>query len=519
MIKKAHVEKSSIADLPVLPSIGQTLDGANFSTAGDVWSVRSHTTACKFNFRLCERLSEELLHSLRLVVLWYIENKSVMHARGCYERFSRFFSWLSSGKTGDIKHLSSIDILNYRASLATKNQWYVATLAGFLKKWHDLGYPGVDEEVIRLLDDLKLSGNTKGEAVLTMDPEKGPFSDIEFEALHSAVNKAFAEGSLELEEYVLAWLFLVIGARPVQYAALKVKDLSKVTDGEGNVIYALKVPRAKQRNTLIRDDFKVKQLIPQIGQLVERHIGAVKSSFADDEDCFTDPETLPMFPLRNKAETIPGYDYHTTGANISARLRIALEKLEVISERTGKKMSISARRFRYTLGTRAAMEGAGELVIAELLDHSDTQNVGVYVEARPEIVERIDKALALQMAPMAQAFCGMLVTQKSDAVRGDDPTSLVIDPLAAPAKNPVGNCGMHGFCGFAAPVACYTCRNFQPWLDGPHEAVLERLIRERDDVLARGGDLRIASVNDRTIFAVAEVVQRCNNILNAQEVA
>jgi hypothetical protein len=36
------------------------------------------------------------------------------------------------------------------------------------------------------------------------------------------------------------------------------------------------------------------------------------------------------------------------------------------------------------------MEGHGELIIAELLDHSDTQNVGVYVQATPEIVESVE---------------------------------------------------------------------------------------------------------------------------------
>ena len=73
---------------------------------------------------------------------------------------------------------------------------------------------------------------------------------------------------------------------------------------------------------------------------------------------------------------------------------------------------------------------------------------------------------------------------------------------------PMGNCGKHGFCGFLAPIACYTCVNFQPWLDGPHEAVLDYLIGERDRLAAQT-DLRIASVNDRTILAVAEVVRLC----------
>ncbi|MFS8980195.1 hypothetical protein PO002_38055 [Cupriavidus necator] len=72
----------------------------------------------------------------------------------------------------------------------------------------------------------------------------------------------------------------------------------------------------------------------------------------------------------------------------------------------------------------------------------------------------------------------------------------------------VGGCGKFDFCGLAAPLACYTCSYFHPWLDNIHETLLERLLAERKELLALS-DLRIASVNDRTIVAVAEVVTRC----------
>jgi hypothetical protein len=73
---------------------------------------------------------------------------------------------------------------------------------------------------------------------------------------------------------------------------------------------------------------------------------------------------------------------------------------------------------------------------------------------------------------------------------------------------PVGNCGKFGFCGFLAPIACYTCNNFNAWLDGPHEKILHTLIEERDR-LSSTADKRIAAVNDRTILAVAQVVEAC----------
>ena len=174
---------------------------------------------------------------------------------------------------------------------------------------------------------------------------------------------------------------------------------------------------------------------------------------------------------------------------------------------------VSPTRFRRTIGTRAAMEGHGELIIADLLDHSDIQNVVVYVEATPEIIERIDKAMALQLAPRAQAFMGIIIEDESKAKRGEDPASRIRSPdIATPNGGGVGTCGKYGFCGAYAPVACYTCRKFQAWLDGPHEIVLEELISKREKTLEQPGDERIAFVNDRTILAVADVVRKCKEI-------
>jgi hypothetical protein len=183
-----------------------------------------------------------------------------------------------------------------------------------------------------------------------------------------------------------------------------------------------------------------------------------------------------------------------------------------MSERTGERVNITPLRFRRTLATRAAEEGHGPLVIARLLDHADTQNVGVYSASSPAIIERIDRAVAMQMAPIAQAFAGVLIQDESQASRGSDPSSRIIDLRIDRGGKTMGSCGQHGFCGFNAPIACYTCRNFEPWLDGPHDAVLGHLIAKREGLL-KTSDKRIAALNDRTILAVAQVIRLCETAL------
>ena len=132
----------------------------------------------------------------------------------------------------------------------------------------------------------------------------------------------------------------------------------------------------------------------------------------------------------------------------------------------------------------------------------------MYVRATPEIIERIDRAIAMQMAPLARAFGGVIIASESEAIRGDDPSSRIVDPRFDKNLKPMGNCSTHGSCGFMAPISCYTCHSFQAWADGPHEAVLSYLIAERARLVSDADD-RIASVNDRTILAVAEVVRQC----------
>ncbi|WGU38234.1 tyrosine-type recombinase/integrase [Phenylobacterium sp. NIBR 498073] len=149
-------------------------------------------------------------------------------------------------------------------------------------------------------------------------------------------------------------------------------------------------------------------------------------------------------------------------------------------------------------------------LVSTYILHSDTQNAKVYVEATSDIIDRLDKALALKLAPLAQAFTGHFIS--AEELR-KAPGGVVRGGAQAP---PLGACGQQAFCGFAAPIACYTCRQFRPWRDGPHAAVLERLIRERER-LQSTTDSRIASVNDRTILAVAEVVRLCEEGANIEE--
>lgn len=273
------------------------------------------------------------------------------------------------------------------------------------------------------------------------------------------------------------------------------------------------MPRAKQRLQLARSQFTKKLLNPELGEYVWAHAQEVKKNYSM---LINNVEECPLFPDvgHEKHNYLPGFELHQTSQALGAHVTKIANRLRVISPRTGTFINLTTYRFRRTTGTRAAREGYGELAIAALLDHTDTQNVGVYIEALPDIVKRIDKAIALYIAPLAQAFAGKLVDREQDAERGDDPSSRITSP-AIDAK-PMGSCGSYGFCKALAPLACYTCSDFQPWREGPHEAVLDYLLAERER-LGKSADMRIAAIEDQTIYAVAEVILLCRRQLQGDK--
>lgn len=460
---------------------------------------------------LADFLSKDMYLSFCSVLAFYAKTGSASHALNIYSR-SKHYLESSVGQAP----FSVESLVSYRSTLDAKTEWYLGGLRGFIKKWAELGYAGISDESLVLLNKWTLKGNEKGYAVQSMCPESGPLTDIEMESVIAAVVAAYSANRLDLTDACYAMTLAMTGRRRVQITALKQKDLVRQSH-EGGYRYFINFPRAKQRSQSWRAAFNKFSIVEDFWLLLQRQKIEVRKAFSDrlgaDVPSELIPE-LPLFPdlktmcsLTDLKDQLDGDRLHATSVSVKTAMARVEKTINVFSERTGLPVHLNPTRFRYTLGTNLAREGKGELVIAEALDHSDTQNAGVYVRNIPEIVERIDKAVALQLAPIAQAFQGVLVVSERDARRGSDPDSRIFNGEVS-----LGTCGSYGFCGALAPIACYTCNHFQPWLDGPHEIVLDSLIQERDIVLDQTGDRKIASVNDRLILAVSDVVNRCNAV-------
>ena len=445
---------------------------------------------------------------------FYASNYSGAYTNNINQKILHFLQATTSSK------LTEGGLINYRSTLTKDKEWYLGTVKAFFNKWYELGYVGVTEEFIDLLNSWQLRGCEKGKAIKRLDPEKGPLSDVELLAFNEGSVQAYESNKISITDLAMDLICSNTGRRGIQISHLKIKDVLEGKNIKGEQCYFINIPRAKQRASNFRDHFKMFAITRELWVILNAQANASKRLIKEilkveikdgvwlEMPLFPDLKAFEEIRLIDALKKTLQSDYlHIKSECVTKTLKRSVKYSNICSERTGKLLNISAYRFRYTTGTRAAREGCGPMIIAELLDHSDSQNAGVYVENIPEHVEAIDQAVGYQLAIYAQAFSGLLVNNEREAYRGDDMSSRIKS-----SKGNMGTCGSHGFCGANVPVPCYTCIHFQPWLDGPHQEVFENLIAERERLIQLTGDMTISAINDRSILAVANVIQLCAEI-------
>ncbi|MVA33943.1 site-specific integrase [Agrobacterium vitis] len=497
---------SSSEDLPPLPKEVTTRDGMTFDPRLAHWPVGGLMFRRTLKFDEFDRLSNDMVHRLKWLMIVQLREMSFAHASNLFSNFLWFYRSVLSMLNSSCERIELSHILSYKALLNDSTEWKLGVLRIVLADMSNLGFGVASDEVLEYLDSSTIRGNIKGTSIRTRDSRTGMFSDTELLAIQSSLNDAYACGEIDLDGFAVVWLFLAYGCRPIQIAAMKEMDLLASENSDGKA-YALRIPRAKQKGRGHRDVFNARYCSKPIGALLERVIERNARRRAETNLAEGD---APMF-WAHKPGDLPELTYHRTSDSIGGTVAQTIRRL------TGLKGN--SKRFRITLGQRAVDDGKDKWTVAELLDHSDTQNVEVYFEASPAMVLRLDRHLAMELASIAHAFAGVVVETEEEARRGGDRSSRIYDrTLADNITDPLGTCGQLSFCGLAAPFACYTCRHFQPWIDGPHEAFMAAMIEDRNRMEAEGLSPKIFTIRDRAIFAAAEVIQLCSAARESSEV-
>lgn len=368
------------------------------------------------------------------------------------------------------------------------------------------------------LSRIKIPGDVKGEAVRSRDPEVGPLHfEMEEPLVRRALRQDVSEDFNHRQQRVAVALCLAFGRNPLNYARLREEDLFNLTEGfsEAPDLWQLNIPRIKKRASP-RELFRTETCDPELATMIKDLIDR-NAQFAT----LLNGRELPR-PLFLRKAPVPrligtdseDYAYCRTTSEIQQLISSWAKRMKLISPITGRQLHLTPRRLRYTFACNMARQGASRAALAEMLDHTDTQHVGVYYELFDEMVAMLDKALALKAGKVIGWFKGKIVDCNEQAINGDNPDKYL---FFVGEENPqeqieIGVCGERSLCHLDPPYTCYLCPKFQPYRHAKHERVLVILLEDRQARLAKYNNSRLGIQLDDVILAVGQAVTACREL-------
>ena len=505
------ISEKSTFQLPPIPAHIISLDGQAVETGQPVWSIRSAIDGGKMiflNWSLLGQITirEQCVFSTRAQQLMQLYIGDCLVRRKAttvhvyFSSFLKFGRWLVKkpewhtivcGQTGfdwssydeDLAHA----VHDWGVQETASNGDYFRHLRIFYRWGVARQYPDFSLETMRVLDAIKAKGHSVGHHVRFRHPTKGPFSPAEKALLVQAVRTQKGQET----DRVLVMLHLELGLNPKAAAWLQNRDFRQIESSAGT-FYHLNVPRIKKRSA--ERETKRRPVSQPLGQLVA-HL----------------QEGGPDDPLLNWLNS-----RHPEGDIANAMKRWA-DEVDIISPRTGERLRLNPRRFRYTLATHLAEEGASRFHLAQILDHTDLNYVDVYTETTSTIATEVAAATDAFLEPLVHRFLGKVVDTITEPAFPDQLVNQLV-PAAAPNLTlPVLNTGGIGVCGrdltrdglcrLFPPRSCYLCPSFAALRTGPHQELLASI---QAFLTAREADMdpRMATQFGEVQQAIQELLAR-----------
>lgn len=376
---------------------------------------------------------------------------------------------------------------------------------------------GFDPTYAVALSRIKLPGSPHGEAVKNLDPTEGPLHlTLEEPLVRRALLHDNSGNFSHQQERLAVALCLAFGRNPLNYALLRESDFFNAHESfpEAKPLWQLNIPRIKKGKGP-RELFKTETLNESLALMIIEMIAA-NAKYTTTIDSISHPQ--PLFRRLEPNATVlatdsASYAFHFTSAQIGILIKNWAARMTIISPVTNNLLNLTPRRLRYTLATNMARQGASKKVLAEILDHTDTQHVKVYFDIFDELSTMLDKAMAKKVSQVLPWFEGKIISSDDDAINGNNPSKHLsfysdeedIEPVE------IGVCDKTEICELDPPYSCYLCHKFRPYKFSDHERVLDLLISSREKRLKHYENSRLGIQLDDVIFAVAAVINACNS--------
>lgn len=488
---------SNAGEFPDVPEFVIDRFRNRVDTTGLVWRICDPSRPVSLNWELMQE--GELRTALQLWICRCIRRLSPGEAQNQYQDIKAVLTLPLPRPTA----LDGLDMRWWRSvrsaleNMPSDRRYIMHRARAWFEWMADQGW--VDEDTAFEIATWSIPGNEKGQAVARRDKDSGPLDDVQFNILWQSVLKPQPATNGQAATMIC----LDLGPNAKSLALLEERDLKVYADPKsGKKRYALAVPRIKKQKNY--RETKLRPISPATGVVIEALIAENQSTWGP-----ADPKR-PIFcrtrPVRSDADGMQRFPLHCTSQLVSAAVIGYAKTRDLRVPGSGDTdFHVTPRRLRYTYATRLAIEGASAVMIAELLDHTDLQNVMVYIEAAGHMVNILSTALGPALTPTVDRFMGRMVDKPEEAVP-NDPAKHIPAKVSGGMIGHIGTCGCGSLCRSAPPFGCYRCAHFQPWSVADHEGLRDNLMRIRD--LVRAGDRTgaVSGVFDETLQAVESVI-------------
>lgn len=487
------VDSSALQSSDTTPSTAILRDGTEVDTAGDEWILKTSGNKRILKFqRLRSLCSPEFVDSVKWVFYINLAQLSNQTAYNQLWHFIQFVRFVGE-QVDTVDQITVIDLMNYR----TKNQVYFNKLRSLLKVWSEHEYYGLESAAREFLaqPDMAHRSAVELDCVRTLDSHTGPLLEIEENLYRQAVLARFEGGKISLQSFCLSMLVLTFGMRPAQLEILKLKHLIIRQQPDGSKNYYLRVPWVKQKI------YKAPRLFP-LGQTLAEPMFALAESVRLRflESNFSNGMTWDDIPFFQKVNSpIPE---PITASSIGKKIGHASKKMNIISlrpEASDNPINIYPRRLRHTVGTRLAVKGNYTArMIADYLMQTNERSTQPYVDIKEDLLKDFNE----YWDPTLKRYANVALNIIDDENVTGPTITFSQDGRHRPK---VGKCGKIG-CKALAPLACYGCESFRPFLHAPHSEYLKTLLIERERLL-KVDPLNVGAY-DKAVWFVKLVIEK-----------
>ncbi|WP_029969727.1 site-specific integrase [Paraburkholderia graminis] len=498
----------------VIDSKGQPVD-----TSSDMWRLNGGVKRLVIDWDSFSCPSISLEYVLKRYVIDRIERCSSVEAYNLFRQFCTSLpetaAWEQMRKLGVhgtfgvlLKNMVSeiLAQLKHSESLwkfARIRAWYV---------WVADEFPSliVSEFFLDEIQNIRIPGNLKGHAVSTNDPDEGPLSPEEVQLVQRALQDDSCWEFESVQQRAAVALCLAYGRNPSNYALLRECDLVQTNPGVplNRRVFVINMPRIKKRDQdYPRQHFIQEYCDDGLLLMIEFLIGA--SRHID-----TGHLPRPLFSRQKPFEwdiRTPNepYAWHMDPTGFTNLVRNLSKRLGLVSPRTGRSLRLTPRRLRYTYAVAMVRMGVSKEVLMLKLDHTDMQNLQVYLDLRDDQLALLDAAGGERLSEIVGFFKGTVVAGPDDAINGHDPARRVIFLRRESPEDAVdlGACGQHPRCFEHPPFSCYGCPKFQPFVEAEHGKVLDYATDERSRYLEAGNE-NLAEQMNVLIAGVKEAIAK-----------